>query len=125
MKKPAVTALSHCTDSLENVVRLPVKCAKIANKAPCLRETIVSKENVVKIAVVVGAKVERGPDWVWRNQDVHNSVVGEGTVTGLQENYDGWVDVTWDHGASNTYRNGAEGKIELMSSCRQTGKASP
>lgn len=25
----------------------------------------------------------------------------------------GWIDVTWDHGASNSYRMGAEGKYDL------------
>lgn len=25
----------------------------------------------------------------------------------------GWIDVTWDHGGSNSYRMGAEGKYDL------------
>lgn len=37
--------------------------------------------------------------------------VGEGTVTG--ELHNGWIDVTWDHGGSNSYRMGAEGKYDL------------
>lgn len=36
---------------------------------------------------------------------------GEGTVTG--ELHNGWIDVTWDHGGSNSYRMGAEGKYDL------------
>lgn len=39
------------------------------------------------------------------------TVSGEGTVTG--ELHNGWIDVTWDHGASNSYRMGAEGKYDL------------
>lgn len=28
--------------------------------------------------------------------------------------FQGWVDVTWDSGSSNSYRMGAEGKFDLM-----------
>jgi len=27
--------------------------------------------------------------------------------------FEGWIDVTWDHGGSNSYRMGAEGKYDL------------
>ncbi|XP_065332241.1 E3 ubiquitin-protein ligase HECTD1 isoform X2 [Cloeon dipterum] len=57
----------------------------------------------------VGARVVRGLDWKWRDQD--GSPPGEGTVTG--ELHNGWIDVTWDHGGSNSYRMGAEGKYDL------------
>ena len=59
--------------------------------------------------MVVGARVVRGLDWKWRYQD--GTPPGEGTVTG--ELHNGWIDVTWDHGASNSYRMGAEGKYDL------------
>ncbi|XP_070578129.1 E3 ubiquitin-protein ligase HECTD1-like isoform X7 [Ptychodera flava] len=49
----------------------------------------------------VGARVVRGMDWKWRDQD----------GSPPQE---GWVDVTWDHGGSNSYRMGAEGKYDLQ-----------
>ncbi|XP_070578123.1 E3 ubiquitin-protein ligase HECTD1-like isoform X2 [Ptychodera flava] len=58
----------------------------------------------------VGARVVRGMDWKWRDQD--GSPPQEGTVTG--ELHNGWVDVTWDHGGSNSYRMGAEGKYDLQ-----------
>lgn len=60
--------------------------------------------------LVPGARVVRGLDWKWRDQDgsPHQS---EGTVTG--ELHNGWIDVTWDHGGSNSYRMGAEGKYDL------------
>ena len=59
--------------------------------------------------MIVGARVGRGPDWKWRDQD--GSPSGEGTITG--ELHNGWIDVTWDHGGSNSYRMGAEGKYDL------------
>lgn len=59
--------------------------------------------------ITVGARVVRGIDWKWRDQD--GNPPGEGTVTG--ELHSGWIDVTWDHGGSNSYRMGAEGKYDL------------
>ncbi|XP_046664774.1 E3 ubiquitin-protein ligase HECTD1 isoform X3 [Homalodisca vitripennis] len=59
--------------------------------------------------LVVGTRVVRGLDWKWRDQD--GTPQGEGTVTG--ELHNGWIDVTWDHGGSNSYRMGAEGKYDL------------
>ncbi|XP_012221747.1 E3 ubiquitin-protein ligase HECTD1 isoform X2 [Linepithema humile] len=59
--------------------------------------------------LVAGVRVARGLDWKWRDQD--GVPPGEGTVTG--ELHNGWIDVTWDHGGSNSYRMGAEGKYDL------------
>ncbi|XP_076273657.1 ubiquitin fusion-degradation 4-like isoform X2 [Rhynchophorus ferrugineus] len=59
--------------------------------------------------MTVGARVVRGVDWKWRDQD--GNPPSEGTVTG--ELHSGWIDVTWDHGGSNSYRMGAEGKFDL------------
>lgn len=59
--------------------------------------------------ITVGARVVRGMDWKWRDQD--GNPPGEGTITG--ELHSGWIDVTWDHGGSNSYRMGAEGKYDL------------
>lgn len=73
-----------------------------------------------------GARVVRGVDWRWDDQDGTT----EGTVTG--EIHNGWIDVKWDHGLRNSYRMGAEGKYDLklanadnlpnfdMSSCSTT-----
>ncbi|XP_067942720.1 E3 ubiquitin-protein ligase HECTD1-like [Watersipora subatra] len=55
------------------------------------------------------ARVIRGIDWKWRDQD--GQPAGEGTVVG--ELHNGWVDVNWDNGGSNSYRMGAEGKFDL------------
>ena len=62
------------------------------------------KHNQLK-KMIVGSRVMRGVDWKWKDQD--GTPTGEGTVTG--ELHNGWMDVTWDHGTSNSYRMGAEG----------------
>ncbi|XP_046641062.1 putative HERC2-like protein 3 isoform X2 [Daphnia pulicaria] len=60
-----------------------------------------------------GARVVRGVDWMWGDQDIAgNSTERQGgTVTSDLVN--GWISVTWDHGGSNTYRMGAKGKYDL------------
>uniref|UniRef100_A0A1Q3G3F2 E3 ubiquitin-protein ligase n=2 Tax=Culex tarsalis TaxID=7177 RepID=A0A1Q3G3F2_CULTA len=59
--------------------------------------------------ITQGARVVRGVDWHWDDQD--GAHPGEGTVTG--EIHNGWIDVKWDHGLRNSYRMGAEGKYDL------------
>merc|ERR1711884_205379 len=61
--------------------------------------------------MVAGARVVRGIDWKWRDQDNPSGSGGVGSVTG--ELHNGWIDVTWDHGGSNSYRMGAEGKFDI------------
>uniref|UniRef100_A0A182VUY9 E3 ubiquitin-protein ligase n=1 Tax=Anopheles minimus TaxID=112268 RepID=A0A182VUY9_9DIPT len=56
-----------------------------------------------------GARVVRGVDWHWDDQD--GNPPGEGTV--IAEIHNGWIDVKWDHGMRNSYRMGAEGKYDL------------
>ena len=41
----------------------------------------------------IGARVVRGQDWKWGNQD-GGSI---GTVIGVNWNTNGWTRVTWDH----------------------------
>ena len=85
------------------------KAAKEA-EAAMRRARRMLRTNMVK-HMVVGARVARGIDWKWRDQDGPSGVLGLGTVTG--ELHNGWIDVTWDHGSSNSYRMGAEGKFDL------------
>ncbi|XP_055709356.1 E3 ubiquitin-protein ligase Ufd4 isoform X3 [Phlebotomus papatasi] len=59
--------------------------------------------------ITSGARVVRGVDWRWDDQDGHPPC--EGTVSG--EIHNGWIDVKWDHGVRNSYRMGAEGKYDL------------
>ncbi|XP_068772117.1 E3 ubiquitin-protein ligase MIB2 isoform X4 [Struthio camelus] len=62
-----------------------------------------------------GAKVVRGPDWEWGNQDG-----GEGK-TGRVVDIRGWdvetgrsvASVTWSDGTTNVYRVGHKGKVDL------------
>ncbi|MCC6647151.1 MAG: hypothetical protein IT374_16460 [Polyangiaceae bacterium] len=55
----------------------------------------------------VGARVSRGPDWKWQDQDKS----GAGTVVG--EDGTGWVRVRWPDGSTNSYRWGYDGKYDL------------
>ena len=71
------------------------------------RLTQSSKVNLQK-QIVAGARVVRGGDWKWQNQD---DLKAEGTV--ISEMQNGWVEVYWDNGAFNLYRMGAEGKFDL------------
>ncbi|KAL5281151.1 HECTD1 family protein [Megaselia abdita] len=59
--------------------------------------------------ITTGARVVRGLDWRWEDQD--GGCGAEGTITG--EIHNGWIDVKWDHGVRNSYRMGAEGKYDL------------
>lgn len=67
-----------------------------------------AKESANKIRP--GSRVVRGPDWKWHNQD--GDPPRPGTVTGPIRN--GWVDVRWDSGGSNSYRVGDGDKYDLM-----------
>ncbi|KAJ8321552.1 hypothetical protein KUTeg_000896 [Tegillarca granosa] len=59
------------------------------------RQRRVIRTQVLK-QMVPGARVIRGMDWKWRDQD--GNPPGEGTVTG--ELHNGWIDVTWESGGS-------------------------
>ncbi|XP_048737058.1 uncharacterized protein LOC130046250 isoform X1 [Ostrea edulis] len=50
----------------------------------------------------LGARVRRGPDWKWNNQDSY----GPGTVVGHLEDC-GWLNVEWDTGMIYGYRYGS------------------
>ncbi|XP_045193194.2 E3 ubiquitin-protein ligase TRIM33-like [Mercenaria mercenaria] len=58
---------------------------------------------------VVGARVRRGPDWEYENQDSG----GPGTVTNL-ELEPGWAVVNWDKGPSGIYRIGVNDAFDLQ-----------
>ncbi|WKY07585.1 hypothetical protein Q1695_007222 [Nippostrongylus brasiliensis] len=62
-----------------------------------------------------GMRVIRGPDWSWDDQDGG----GEGKIIGCVEN--GWVDVMWDNGYTNSYRFGADGRFDIQ---RVSGRTS-
>ncbi|XP_071805761.1 E3 ubiquitin-protein ligase MIB2-like [Asterias amurensis] len=68
-----------------------------------------------------GARVMRGPDWEWKEQDG-----GEGTVGVVCEldqspgSYRSWVKVQWPSKSMNSYRCGKDGKMDLRCSERET-----
>lgn len=99
------------------------------------------RQGAVKIqakGIFVGAKVVRGPDWDWANQDgsflisyistkatdvIVNKIFvtgGEGK-TGRVIDIRGWdnesnrsvANVTWTSGSTNVYRLGHKGKVDL------------
>ncbi|XP_014209695.1 E3 ubiquitin-protein ligase MIB2 [Copidosoma floridanum] len=78
---------------------------------------LTTRENCTKIAlkgIFIGAKVKRGPDWEWGNQDG-----GQGK-TGRVIDIRGWdnesrsvATVTWSSGNTNVYRLGYKGCVDL------------
>ncbi|XP_077476679.1 E3 ubiquitin-protein ligase HECTD1 isoform X1 [Stigmatopora argus] len=94
------TVTAVCEDQLGKAVK--------EAEANLRRQRRLFRSQVMKY-IVPGARVVRGIDWKWRDQD--GNPAGEGTVTG--EAHNGWIDVTWDAGGSNSYRMGAEGKFDL------------
>ncbi|XP_015273446.1 PREDICTED: E3 ubiquitin-protein ligase MIB2 [Gekko japonicus] len=80
--------------------------------------TVIPRQNLPRITLkgtFQGAKVVRGPDWEWGNQDG-----GEGK-TGRVIDIRGWdvetgrsvASVTWADGTTNVYRVGHKGKVDL------------
>jgi len=60
---------------------------------------------------VPGARVRRGPNWKWGDQD--GGPGGLGTFRGMDPSSKGWARVEWDSGVTNNYRMGAEGAVDL------------
>ena len=58
----------------------------------------------------VGAKVMRGVDWKWGDQD--GGALGVGRVIG-ELGEDGWVRVQWETGSTNSYRY-SQGSLGLL-----------
>ncbi len=50
-------------------------------------------------------------NYILYNLNFSTIIIILGTITG--ELHNGWIDVQWDHGGSNSYRMGAEGKYDL------------
>lgn len=70
--------------------------------------------------MVFGARVIRGNDWKWQDQDkpcdnneLDQVESAEGTIIGEMSN-EGWVECLWDNGLANFYRMGNEGKYDLL-----------
>lgn len=71
-----------------------------ATEAPAAPADVVTR-------FIKGARVRRGPDWKWDNQDRYGTgVMIERGMTS------GWVKVQWAHGGTNNYR--IRGKYDLV-----------
>nr|XP_060615013.1 E3 ubiquitin-protein ligase MIB2 [Anolis sagrei ordinatus]XP_060615014.1 E3 ubiquitin-protein ligase MIB2 [Anolis sagrei ordinatus] len=88
--------------------------------------TVSPRQNLPRITLkgtFQGAKVVRGPDWEWANQDG-----GEGK-TGRVVDIRGWdvetgrsvASVTWADGTTNVYRVGHKGKVDLKCIAEASG----
>ncbi len=72
-------------------------------------------QRVLMQGIFVGAKVQRGPDWDWGNQDGGKGKIGR--VVDIR----GWdgesgrsvANVIWASGITNVYRVGHKGKVDL------------
>ncbi|XP_025102247.1 E3 ubiquitin-protein ligase MIB1-like isoform X2 [Pomacea canaliculata] len=75
------------------------------------------------IGIFPGAKVIRGRDWMWDDQDGGQS--SEGDVEGYEpEAVDSWrnlIRVRWPNGVVNSYRLGFQGKVDLLCVEEETG----
>jgi len=60
---------------------------------------------------LVGARVMRGRDWNWGDQD--GDPPGPGTIQSHAEST-GWVTVVWDSGGQNNYRAGEDHRYDLI-----------
>ena len=89
-------------------IPIPGKAAREVEAAVKKQRKFI-RQHVMK-ELAIGARVVRGVDWKWRDQD--GNPPGYGTVTGELRN--GWIEVQWDHGGANSYRMGAEGKYDLQ-----------
>jgi hypothetical protein len=81
---------------------------------PLLTSPITSSDPRIVKTPDIGAKVVRGRDWEWGNQDDNNI----GTI--IDKSSEGWVKVKWDnkdyrnsYRIGATYRIGANGKYDL------------
>ncbi|KAK7471427.1 hypothetical protein BaRGS_00035915 [Batillaria attramentaria] len=68
------------------------------------------------MGIFPGAKVKRGRDWSWGDQDGGQGAIGE--VTGFEnvapDSSRNIVRVQWPHGKTNSYRLGFQGNVDLM-----------
>ncbi|KAK3104710.1 hypothetical protein FSP39_008391 [Pinctada imbricata] len=79
------------------------------------RQDVVNSNKLSSYGIFTGARVVRGPDWDWGNQDGGEGKVGR--VTDIR----GWdaesgrsvAHVTWQTSSTNVYRVGHKGKVDL------------
>ncbi|XP_038069488.1 E3 ubiquitin-protein ligase MIB1-like [Patiria miniata] len=73
------------------------------------------------IGICVGARVVRGPDWEWEDQDGGDGKVGTvSQVCSAEGTYRSWVSVRWPNGSASQYRRGHKGKVDVQYTERET-----
>ncbi|XP_060835591.1 E3 ubiquitin-protein ligase HERC2 isoform X3 [Rhopalosiphum padi] len=107
-----LSAINSIINTLDLAAKRPIE--KINTKQIIYEEDL-NKIKCLRGADIIpylklGARVVRGEDWKWENQD--GSPSGEGQIVSKIGD-DGWIRVLWDHGVSNSYRMGKEGKYDL------------
>ncbi|KAK0061423.1 E3 ubiquitin-protein ligase MIB2 [Biomphalaria pfeifferi] len=82
-------------------------------KVPKRRDS--QNQKVLAQGIYAGAKVCRGPDWDWANQDGGEGKVGRVTDIRGWDNESGRsvAHVIWASGSTNVYRMGHKGKVDL------------
>ncbi|XP_072035840.1 E3 ubiquitin-protein ligase MIB2-like [Amphiura filiformis] len=72
-------------------------------------------EKVQLLGIVAGARVKRGPDWKWEDQDGGKGKIGIVTEIGnwRGRTFRSSVQVQWENEQSNIYRFGYVGKIDV------------
>uniref|UniRef100_A0A2C9JXE4 RING-type E3 ubiquitin transferase n=1 Tax=Biomphalaria glabrata TaxID=6526 RepID=A0A2C9JXE4_BIOGL len=82
-------------------------------KVPKRRDS--QNQKVLAQGIYAGAKVCRGPDWDWANQDGGEGKVGRVTDIRGWDNESGRsvAHVIWSSGSTNVYRMGHKGKVDL------------
>lgn len=107
-----------CTQCYMADVHDPTHCFERFQTANSVGIQLTPREGCTKIplkGIFIGAKVVRGPDWEWGNQD------GGRGKTGRVMDIRGWdnesgrsvATVTWSKGSTNVYRLGYKGCVDL------------
>ncbi|XP_038061729.1 E3 ubiquitin-protein ligase MIB2-like [Patiria miniata] len=102
--------LGHCFTRIEtnSVPGIEVPCRFGATKCRSL-------------GIFPGARVMRGPDWEWEDQDGGEGKVGTvSEVSGGEGTHRSWVAVKWPGRSTNKYRRGHEGKLDLQYTDKET-----
>jgi len=127
--KPTIDSLKKQVEDLQRLlgekpippisVPSPTKPSIVSpsNKPPSQKKPSVSTVKQAKRTtgeavkfVDIGARVKRGKDWHWGNQDGPGEI---GTIIGDGGTSSDWARVKWDHSPSNCYEVGANGKFCL------------
>ncbi|NXC86658.1 MIB2 ligase, partial [Cercotrichas coryphoeus] len=120
---------SHCTATSwprSHLPHEPLTCRAMLSLVRGQDVLVSPRQNLTRITLkgtFQGAKVVRGPDWEWGNQDG-----GEGK-TGRVVDIRGWdvetgrsvASVTWADGTTNVYRVGHKGKVDLKCTVEASG----